>query len=146
MKQRTSGFTLTELLITIAIVAILTSIAVPSYLTSVQKSRRNDAKTAMVGLAQVLERRFTNANSYTGSAVPAIYPVNVPTDGTTPYYVLSLVVSDAPGTLVGSGSDYLITATRAGAMANDPCGNFRLSASGARSLFGGSKTVAECWQ
>ena len=64
MKHTQPGFTLIELMITVAIVGILASIAYPSYQDSVMKSRRADVKGVLLGLTNAMERRFTETNSY----------------------------------------------------------------------------------
>ncbi|MBT5967504.1 MAG: prepilin-type N-terminal cleavage/methylation domain-containing protein, partial [Gammaproteobacteria bacterium] len=57
MKAREiKGFTIIELMITVAIIGILASIAYPSYQESVYKSRRADGKGALLGLANAMER------------------------------------------------------------------------------------------
>lgn len=58
------GFTLIELMITVAIVAILASIAYPSYLDSVLKGRRAEGRTAALNLLQQQERYYTQTGSY----------------------------------------------------------------------------------
>lgn len=58
------GFTLIEVLIVTAIVAILATIAYPSYTDSVDRSRRADAKAALLQNAQILERCYTRENTY----------------------------------------------------------------------------------
>ncbi len=58
------GFTLIELMIVVAVIAILAAIAYPSYQDSVRKSRRADAKAALLDLAQFMERNYTTANRY----------------------------------------------------------------------------------
>ena len=63
----TKGFTLIELMIAVAIVGILAGIAYPSYQDSVRKSRRADAKGALLGFANAMERYFTENNSYLGA-------------------------------------------------------------------------------
>lgn len=67
MKKNT-GFTLIELMITVAIVGILASVALPSYQDSVKKSRRADAEGALVNFANAMERHFTETNTYCDSA------------------------------------------------------------------------------
>jgi type IV pilus assembly protein PilE len=63
------GFSLIELMVTVAIVAILASIALPAYLSSVRKSRRTEAKAALLDLAGREERYYnTNNNVYTNLA------------------------------------------------------------------------------
>lgn len=88
-----AGFTLIELMIAVAIVAILAAIAYPSYQDSVRKSRRADAKAALLELAQFMERNYTEANRYNldtaGNAITL--PFNeAPKDGTPKFYDLTL--------------------------------------------------------
>jgi type IV pilus assembly protein PilE len=61
---RVRGFTLIELMITVAIVAVLASIAYPAYTDSVLKGRRAQARTALMELMQQQERYMTQNNSY----------------------------------------------------------------------------------
>jgi type IV pilus assembly protein PilE len=65
----TAGFTLVELMIVLLIASILIAIAVPSYNTEVRKSRRTDAKTALLDLAGREERFYNTNNNY--SALPS---------------------------------------------------------------------------
>ena len=53
-----SGFTLIEVMIVVALIALLATIAMPSYQDSIRKSRRADAKAALVQLAQFMERNL----------------------------------------------------------------------------------------
>lgn len=62
MAQR--GFTLVELMIVLVIVAILASIAIPSYQNSVMKSRRADAKAALSAAAAEQEKWFFQFMQY----------------------------------------------------------------------------------
>ena len=62
MKQ--SGFTLIELMIVVVIIGVLAALAYPSFSNQVDKTRRADAKTALLGAAQELERCFTRFNDY----------------------------------------------------------------------------------
>ena len=63
-KFHQTGFTLIELLITITIIGILAAIIVPSYNAQVVKTRRGDAKIALVKIAQELERCFSDTSAY----------------------------------------------------------------------------------
>ena len=57
------GFTLIELMIVIAVIAVLTALAYPAYQDQVRKSRRAQAKADLVEYAQGAERYFTANNS-----------------------------------------------------------------------------------
>lgn len=72
MKVR--GFTLIELMIVVVVIAIIAAIAFPAYQNQVQKTRRADAHTALLGAAQTLERCFTRTNSYEGCNFPTTSP------------------------------------------------------------------------
>ena len=67
-KRSARGFTLIELMIVVAIIAIISAIAVPMYGNYVQKSRRTDAKAKLMEVAQSLERCFTQFSKYNDSS------------------------------------------------------------------------------
>ncbi|WP_276968674.1 type IV pilin protein, partial [Metallibacterium scheffleri] len=62
---RDAGFTLIELMITLVVLAILTMIAVPIYEHQIEESRRTDARTALLELAEREERYYATNNAYT---------------------------------------------------------------------------------
>jgi type IV pilus assembly protein PilE len=105
------GFTLIELMIAVAIVSILTTIAVASYTSQVQKSRRTDARSAVLDLAGREEKLFSVANAYSADpgdlgygAAGAPWGIKVGSG----YYQVT-VVSPDPAAPPGTAS-YLITA------------------------------------
>lgn len=67
-----AGFTLIELMITVAIIGILSAIAVPTYGSYVLRTRLTDAYSALAGVQPALEQHWSNTNSYSGfAALPA---------------------------------------------------------------------------
>jgi type IV pilus assembly protein PilE len=72
------GFSLIELMIVVAIIAIIAAVVVPSYLDSVWKARRGEGKGALVKALQAEERFFSANNTYTayaaGSAPNGTFP------------------------------------------------------------------------
>jgi type IV pilus assembly protein PilE len=115
------AFTLIELMIVVAIIGILAGVAYPSYQNSITNSRRADTKGALMGLANAMERHFTENNTYLGAAgtnatpadtgAPRIFATQSPVDGGTPYY--NLTISAATST------SYTLRATPIGTQAND---------------------------
>ena len=63
-RKKSHGFTLIELMITVAVIGILGAIAFPSYMESVRKSRRAEGRTAMMEVLQQQERYMTQNNTY----------------------------------------------------------------------------------
>ncbi len=75
-RARGRGFTLTELLIAVAIVAILATVAFPLYTNYSLRSHRAQAMTDLGTCAQALERHYTVNFTYVTAAVD---PDNLPT-------------------------------------------------------------------
>jgi type IV pilus assembly protein PilE len=115
------GFTLIELLVTVVIITALAALALPSYLGSVDKSRRSDAQGALTSFANAMERHFTTNSTYTGAAgtqgsptdtgTPWIFDTEAPLDGDTKYYDLTIESA--------SDSAYTLRATPKGAQTDD---------------------------
>ena len=99
-KRKPLGFSLIELMIVVAIVGILGSIAYPSYLNQVAQSRRADAQAVLMEAAQFMERFYTENNRYhqdTGGTAVAL-PVQLrelPRDSGTKSYDISVQASTA---------------------------------------------------
>jgi type IV pilus assembly protein PilE len=112
---RTCGFTLIELMVGIAVVAILGAIAFPSYRDSVRKSRRADAVKAITAVQQAQERSRGSWPSYCAelTAAPTATACGLNQLSTTPggNYTIALAGVTASG--------YDIIATASGGQASD---------------------------
>ena len=62
--KKNKGFTLIEILVVIAIIAILASYAIPSYRDYVTKSKRADAQARILEIAGLYEKFYANTNQY----------------------------------------------------------------------------------
>lgn len=144
IKQR--AFTLIELMITVAIVGILASIAYPSYQDSVMKSRRADAKGVLLGLANAMERHLTETNSYLGAAGTQATPANT---GTPWIYSVPAETLKFYGITINAATanTYTLRATPGDPQANDKCGSLTVTQTGVKGITGQSSgvTVADCW-
>jgi len=142
-RRRVAGFTLTELMITVAIAAILAAIAYPSYTQYVMRARRSDAKTALLDLAARQERLFSIQNQYSSNPAtlgyPPPFPVQVLSSGQA-YYQLRVTI-DANQ----SSPNYTAFADRIGPQANDACGSYTINNLGQQGLVNSTQPVASCW-
>ncbi len=141
------GFTLTEVLVVVAIISILTLIAYPTYQDQLRKTRRSDAKTALTDIANREEKFFSNTSSphYTATitgdfsgATGLGYTSNLSQSG---YYTLS-IAAGATGNLTTS---FIVTATpvAGGAQAGDTkCTTLTISSTGAK---GSTPAGSSCW-
>lgn len=119
--SRSRGFTLIELMVVLAVIAIIMAIALPSYNRQVQKSRRSEAKQVLMDYA-LREEKWRASNANYGSLA------NIGGVGTSPsgYYTIGAITfapaaGNCPGTstAVSSANSFQITATKAGAQASD---------------------------
>lgn len=151
------GFTLIELMVVLAIMGILGSVALPSYREYVNRGRRADAQTQLLAAQQWMERFYSTNYRYDqtvgGTAVAGLFAAQPFAqsprvgDGAA-VYTLSLTTTNR--------NDYVITAARStsGAMNGDACGNFTLSNTGRKGAasFTSSKyateaaALAACWR
>ena len=134
MRNRQAGVTLIELITVMLVVALLGAIAIPSYRSYMIRTKRTDAKTALMSAAGALERCYTRLNSYKAD------------DGCTAgndYFSENQtykITIETPTALT-----FLATATPQGTQADDTaCSNFTINQVGVKGV-SGTKTVPECW-
>ena len=141
-------------MIAVAIVAILSGIAYPSYLDYLARSRRAEAQSLVMQASQWMERFYSENNSYLQNTAgvqvtdatqfPARFSQS-PASGTASYTIA----------VAATATTYTITATRSGKMVNDKCGNFQITHTGLRQLATGTyaaslgtqlQAMQTCWR
>lgn len=96
--RHSRGFTLIELMIAAAVIAILAAVAFPSFMDSIRKGRRSEAFSALSNIQQAQERwRANNAAYASNLSASAPTGLNIPSTTSGGYYTLSLGTVDATG-------------------------------------------------
>ncbi|MEN6078951.1 type IV pilin protein [Chromobacterium piscinae] len=144
MQKKPEGFSLLELVIALAVLALLVSIALPSYRNFMMQSNRTAAKTALQDLASREESYFSTNNNYAsqlstlGYASGAVY---APGNGNN-LYALSIASATA--------STFVLNAAPQGSQAQDSCQTYLLDNLGnqsniANNASGTTLSVSGCW-
>lgn len=152
-RLRASGFTLIELMITVAIVSILAAVAYPSYREYIDRSRRSEAQSLLMEAAQWMERFYAENYRYdqntAGVAVADLFSARFsqsPRSGAAAYTI---------GVPTATQTEFVVRATRTGSMTGNKCGNFEITGTGVRQLetgtFDGSlgtqaQAMSRCWR
>ena len=146
-RNRQRAFTLVEMVVVIAILAILVTIAYPSYQDQVRKSRRTDAKQSLTLTAQQLERCYSRYRRFNSLDCPQVGTgPTVSTASGDGHYQIS---SKSPaGVETLAAESFTLFATPQGVQAADTrCALFSLTNASAQAAknTGGSDTTDQCW-
>jgi type IV pilus assembly protein PilE len=139
MKQKNQGFTLIEILVVLAIIAILSAIAIPTYSGYMIRSYRADAQATLNYVSHFMQKVRTEQGSYapggTAPTLPAGYQ-NSPSSGAARYTI----------TLSGvTANGFTATATPEASISGaEVCGNLSIDHTGNKS-FSGSSDMRTCW-
>lgn len=137
-RRALAGFTLLEMVITVAIIGILAAIAYPIYQGFVERSRRSDAITTLQDIAQQQERWYTQNNEYDEGGNIQVAGASCGADGICVseqgFYTITI-------TLTNSDQVFTATADTTGIQDNDAdCAQFTINSMGQRLA-----TTDDCW-
>lgn len=127
MRKSALGFSLIEVMVVVAIITIIATIALPSYQEYVIKSRREAGKACLMQAVQQAERLYTNNLSY--AALPAAFNCD---SSTAAFYSVTSANAGA--------KTYTLSATPRGSHSDAKCGVLSVNQAGTR-----SPATAGCW-
>ena len=135
------GFSLIELLITLAILSVVMGIALPNYSNYLTRAARSDAKAVLLEVAAVQERIYFERGQYTGDEADLWSETDgddyVSNEG---YYLLTVAIPE-------DGQSFSATATATGRQTRDQdCTSFTIDGTGQKSATAGEGgDSSHCW-
>lgn len=130
-RRRLRGFTLIEVMITVALIAVLLATALPSYRSYVRRSLRTEVQSYMMSVVGRQQQFLVDTRLYADK----LESVDVPLPGrVATAYTLTLEVKAGPP------QTFVLTAEPAGDQKSDACGKLTITQAGAKTAGG-----ANCW-
>lgn len=137
-------------MIVVAIIGVLTAIALPSYEAYVRRGQRANAKASLMETAHWLERAATATGQYPAAA--AIPEGMLTVEGNRYANVVKLSAPGGPVPDV-AGTTFFLSTAAIGSQVNDECGSFSLTNTGLRGVTppggamqtGTTPLVLSCW-
>ena len=129
IRKQQQGLTLTELMIVVVIVAILAAIAIPAYTDYARRAKRADATGSLQQMATLMERFFTDNNTYVATPTALGYSSNTP-DSNDGYWQLSVSSATAAG--------FTLQAVPTGGHVDADCAALTIESTG-------NRAPEECW-
>ena len=132
IKRPAKGFTLIEMLIVVAMVAILAAVAIPNYRDYIKKSRRSEAQSYLLSVAARQQQFLVDTRAYaTLATLTAALPV--PANVSAAYTVTMPDPAGTPPT-------FTVTATPKTDQASEKCGTLTINQTGTKTA-----AVSGCW-
>ena len=117
MNARVAGFTLMEVMITVAIVAILAAVALPNYFDYVTRSRLVEAKTNLADMRTRLEQYFLDNRAYPNACIPyaagAAGVGNIFRPATEKFFTISCALTPTTYAVTATGIGFTFTVNEA---------------------------------
>ena len=150
-RKEQSGFTLMELMITVTIMGVLSAIVYPSYVKSVQKGKRADAKVELLHIAQLQESYFAQNMSYADNLIRLGLSANTIDSKYNEYRITiaDRMPSDCDGQSTSPCLSYRVDAIPSGSQIHDTeCAKFTLSSSGKKGagVSASPSQIRKCWK
>jgi type IV pilus assembly protein PilE len=137
-RRAQRGFSLIELMIAVAVVAILAAVALPAYTEHIRKSRRADAQSFLAHVVARQQQFFLDQRAFavniTNSPAAGGLGLSIPANVSAHYSISMAAVNTPPPT-------FTLTATPTGAQAAEPCGVLTITHTGAKTAAG----TGNCW-
>ena len=146
MTRIGSGFTLIELMIAVAIVALLTAVALPAYQEHLNKGKRAEGQAALQRAIQLQERNYTVNATYTTNLSPLYGIAGAVLSGedpTTGRYTLTAI--DTAANCTDLTVCVTVQAVPVAPWSDANCGTLTLNTRGVRTE-SGNQTLAYCWR
>lgn len=136
-KRYSAGFTLTELMIVVAIIGIIAAFAYPSYQDQVRKVKRSDGQSKLLDAMARQERFFTENNAYTDDMSDLYGPDNDPLESDEGHYSISGAACDGEIT-------QCVILTAEPVFEDTLCGDLTYNSTGTKGE-SGTGTADNCW-
>lgn len=160
LSKKSAGFTLIELMIVVAIIGVLASIAYPSYQDYVMEGRRSDAKAGLLALQQAQEKYRANCPQYAdgrhattrtcvaGSTAAGNHNLIFNAASPDGHYALTIAITGYPADPTLAIANYTLTATASSAvqLVDTACRTFTIDQDSAKAAADSGGTAAtDCW-